>query len=156
MSDTATTASALGRRFVEALAIKDAEALRAVLHPEVDFRGLTPNRFWEAHDRDAVLEIVFGVWFGADDELEELVLMHSDAFADREQVRFRFRGSNRDGPMVVEQQAYLTERDGLIGWMRVVCSGQRPLSLTRIRTPHVASGRSRTRTWDLFLIREAL
>ena len=126
MSDTATTASALGRRFVEALAIKDAEALRAVLHPEVDFRGLTPNRFWEAHDRDAVLEIVFGVWFGADDELEELVLVHSDAFADREQVRFRFRGRNRDGPMVVEQQAYLTERDGLIGWMRVVCSGQRP------------------------------
>ena len=126
MSDTATTASALGRRFVEALAIKNAEALRAVLHPEVDFRGLTPNRFWEAHDRDAVLEIVFGVWFGADDQLEELVLMHSDAFADREQVRFRFRGSNRDGPMVVEQQAYLTERDGLIGWMRLVCSGQRP------------------------------
>ena len=128
MSDTATTASALGRRFVEALAIKDAEALRAVLHPEVDFRGLTPNRFWEAHDRDAVLEILFGVWFGADDELEELVLVHSDAFADREQVRFRFRGTNRDGPMVVEQQAYLTERDGLIGWMRVVCSGQRPLA----------------------------
>ena len=128
MSDTATTASALGRRFVEALAIKDAEALRAVLHPEVDFRGLTPNRFWEAHDRDAVLEIVFGVWFGADDELEELVLMNSDGFADREQVRFRFRGSNRDGPMAVEQQAYLTERDGLIGWMRVVCSGQRPLA----------------------------
>ena len=127
MSDRATIASALGRRFVEALAIKDAEAVRAVLHPEVDFRGLTPNRFWEAHDRDAVLEIVFGVWFGADDELEELVLMHSDSFADREQVRFRFRGSNRDGPMVVEQQAYLTERDGLIGWMRVVCSGQRPL-----------------------------
>jgi len=128
MSDTATTASALGPRFVEALAIKDAEALRAVLHPEVDFRGLTPNRFWEAHDRDAVLEIVFGVWFGAEDELEELVLMHSDAFADREQVRFRFRGRNRDGPMVVEQLACLTERDGLIGWMRVVCSGQRPLA----------------------------
>ena len=70
MPDTATTASALGRRLVEALAMKDAEALRAVLHPEVDFRGLTPNRFWEAHDRDAVLEIVFGVWFGAEDELE--------------------------------------------------------------------------------------
>ncbi len=126
MSDTATTASALGRRMVEALAMKDAEALRAVLHPEVDFRGLTPNCFWEAHDRDTVLEIVFGVWFGAEDELEELVLMHSDAFADREQVRFRFRGRNRDGPMVVEQQAYLTERDGLIGWIRLVCSGQRP------------------------------
>ena len=125
MSDAATTVTALGRRFVEALAIKDAEALRAVMHPEVDFRGLTPNRFWEAHDRDAVLEILFGAWFEPHNELDELVLMQSDAFADREQIRFRFRGRNRDVPMIVEQQAYLTERDGLIGWMRVVCSGQR-------------------------------
>ena len=73
-----------------------------------------------------MLDIVLGVWFTADDELEELVLMDTDAFADREQVRFRFRGRNSDGPMVVEQQAYLTERDGLIDWMRIVCSGQRP------------------------------
>jgi hypothetical protein len=115
MADMTSTASALGPRFVQALATKDSEALRAVLHPDVDFRGLTPNRFWEAHDRDAVLDIVFGVWFGAHDDLEELVLLESDAFADREQVRFRFRGRNRDGPMIVEQQAYLAERDNLIG-----------------------------------------
>ena len=63
MSDAATTVTALGRRFVEAVANKDAEAVGAVLHPEVDFRALTPNRFWEAHDRDAVLEILFGTWF---------------------------------------------------------------------------------------------
>ena len=128
MSDTATTATGLGRRFVEALVIKDAAALRAVLHPEVDFRALTPNCFWEAHDRDAVLEIVFGDWFGAEDELEELVLIETDAVADRERVRFRLRGSNGDGPMHVEQQGYLAERDGLIGWMRLVCSGKRPLA----------------------------
>jgi hypothetical protein len=115
----------LGPRLAQALATKDSDALRAVLHPDVDFRGLTPNRFWEAHDRDAVLDIVFGVWFGSHDELEELVLLESDAFADREQIRFRFRGRNRNGPMIVEQQAYLAERDGLIGWMRIVCSGQR-------------------------------
>jgi hypothetical protein len=42
------------------------------------------------------------------------------------QVRFRVRGRNREGPMIVEQQAYLAERDNLIGWMRIVCSGQRP------------------------------
>jgi hypothetical protein len=53
------------------------------------------------------------------------VLLNCDAFADREQVRFRFRGRNRDGPMIVEQQAYLAECDSLIGWMRIVCSGQR-------------------------------
>jgi hypothetical protein len=125
MSDTTSTVPALGPRFAQALATKNAEALRAVLHPDIDFRGLTPNRFWEAHDRDAVLDIVLGVWFGPDDELQKLVLLESDVFADREQIRFRFRGRNRDGPMIVEQQAYLAERDGLIGWMRIVCSGQR-------------------------------
>ena len=88
-----TTVPALGARFVEAVAAKDPERLRAVLHPQVDFRALTPNRFW---------------------------------VADRQQLRYRFRGRNADGPMVVEQQAYFAERDGGIGWMRVVCSGCRP------------------------------
>ncbi len=125
MSDTTSTVPALGSRFAQALATKSSEALRAVLHPDIDFRGLTPNRFWEAHDCDAVLDIVLGVWFGPHDALEEPVLLESDAFADREQIRFRFRGRNLDGPMIVEQQAYLAERDGLIAWMRIVCSGQR-------------------------------
>jgi hypothetical protein len=41
------------------------------------------------------------------------VLLDSDTFAGREQLRFRFRfrGRNRDGPMIVEQQAYIAERD---------------------------------------------
>ena len=125
MTDAAVTVLALGRRFVEALAVKDPEALGAVLHPEVDFRALTPNRFWEAHDRDAVLEILLGVWFPANAALDELLLLTTDTVADREQVRFRFRGRNPNGPMIVEEQAYLAGRDGLIGWMRIVCSGQR-------------------------------
>jgi hypothetical protein len=40
------TTPALGTRFVDALANKDAERLAAVLHPQVDFRGLTRR-----HDR---------------------------------------------------------------------------------------------------------
>ena len=46
--------------------------------------------------------------------------------ADRERVGYRFAGHNEDGPFVVEQQAYLSERDGRIDWMRVICSGMRP------------------------------
>jgi hypothetical protein len=118
----------LGTRFVDALAIRDRDGLTAVLHPEVDFRGMTPNRVWEAGDPGSVLDIVFGSWFEETDELEELLLVEHDAFADREQVRFRFRGRNADGPFVVEQQAYIGERDGRIGWMRLVCSGFRPPS----------------------------
>jgi hypothetical protein len=123
MPDAHPTTTVLGRRFVEALATRNADAMRAMLHPEIDFRALTPNRFWEAHDPAAVLEIVLADWFPPDDELSELLLLDTDAFADREQVRFRFRGRNRDGPMIVEQQAYLTGRDGQIDWMRIVCSG---------------------------------
>ena len=72
-----------------------------------------------------MLDILLGNWFPADTALDKLLLLETDTIADREQVRFRLRGRNRDGPMIVEQQAYLTDRDGLIGWMRVVCSGQR-------------------------------
>lgn len=72
-----------------------------------------------------MLEILLGVWFPADAALDELLLLTTDTVADREQVRFRFRGRNSNGPMIVEEQAYLAGRDGLIGWMRIVCSGQR-------------------------------
>jgi hypothetical protein len=33
---------------------------------------------------------------------------------------------NDDGQNLVEQQAYLSERDGRIGWLRIMCSGYRP------------------------------
>ena len=120
-----TSAPTLGRRFVEALAARDRDRLTAVLHPDVDFRGMTPNQVWEAEDPAAVLDIVLGRWFEPSDRFDELVLVESDAFADREQLRFRFTGTNAEGPFVVEQQAYLSERDERIGWMRVVCSGFR-------------------------------
>ena len=65
------------------------------------------------------------------------MVLESDAFADREQLRFRLRGRDSAEPMIVEQQACLAERDDLIGWMRVVCSGKRTAGLTRtgITTP---------------------
>jgi hypothetical protein len=46
--------------------------------------------------------------------------------ADRERVGYRFSVENPDGHFLVEQQAYVAERDGRICWMRVVCSGFRP------------------------------
>jgi hypothetical protein len=42
-------------------------------------------------------------------------------------VGYRFAVTNEDGRQLVEQQAYIGERDGKIGWMRVVCSGLRPI-----------------------------
>jgi hypothetical protein len=116
----------LGADFAQALAAKDSPRLRELMHPEVDFRGLTPKRVWEASDPDAVLDVLLGHWFDDSDEIEALERVESDAFSDRERVGYRFSVSNPEGRFVVEQQAYLSATDGRIGWMRVVCSGYRP------------------------------
>jgi hypothetical protein len=116
----------LGADFARALAAKDSAAIRELIHPEIDFRGLTPSRSWEATDRDELISILLGSWFEEDDEIEALESVESDSVADRERVGYRFRVSNPDGRHLVEQQAYLAERDGQIAWMRVVCSGFRP------------------------------
>ncbi len=123
-TDTQTTS--LGEAFARALSRKDFDEVTRLLHPEVDFRGLTPGRMWEAADSRSVVEDVLKVWFEPSDELEHLVCTQTDAFADRARVGYRLEGHNADGPFVVEQQAYYAERDGRIGWMRVMCSGFRP------------------------------
>jgi hypothetical protein len=120
---TTTLAAAFG----QAVAAKDPAALRALLHPEIDFRGMTPGRVWEADGPEDVVAAV-GTWYEADDVIEGVEWMDTDAFADRERVGYRLRVRNHDGLHLVEQQAYLTERDGRIGWLRVICAGYRPVT----------------------------
>ena len=120
----------LGSDFARAVADKDAARVRELLHPEVDFRGLTPSRDWQAGDPDAVVSILFGQWFEAKDEIESVESVESDSFADCERVGYRFGVRNPDGSFLVEQQAYLSASEGRIHWMRVVCSGFRPPDAT--------------------------
>lgn len=119
--------AALGEQFAEALAAKDFERITGLLDPGVDFRGLTPSRSWEAANADEVVTEVLPQWFEDSDHIEELVEVEVGEMADRDHVSYRFRGHNGDGPFLVEQQAYLAERDGRIVWMRVLCSGFRPI-----------------------------
>jgi hypothetical protein len=88
---------------------------------------MTPSRSWDASDADGVISLMLESWFEDSDEIEALVGLDCDVFADRERVGYRFVVNNPDGRFVVEQTAYLAERDGRIGWMRVVCSGFRPV-----------------------------
>ena len=123
------TAATTGSRFASALAAKDAQALLAMLHPQVEFRALTPRRAWEADDPQAVVEIVFGSWFDEEDDIRALESVDTGALADRERLRYRLSVENPEGSFVVEQQGYLTTgEDGRIEWMRLVCSGYRPAS----------------------------
>jgi hypothetical protein len=116
-----------GESFARALAAKDVARLRELLAADVDFRGLTPGRNWEASGPDAVIEILLGSWFEDSDEIRALEHVETDSFADRERVGYRLSVTNADGDHLVEQQAYLAGSDGQIGWMRVVCSGFRPV-----------------------------
>jgi hypothetical protein len=123
MPDTATS---LGAAFAEAVTAKDPARIAELLHPEVDFKGLTPNRLWEASD-PATVEGILKRWIKADEHVEELISVETDTVADRERVGYRYRLRTPDGLFLVEQQAFLGEREGRIGWLRLVCSGSRPL-----------------------------
>jgi hypothetical protein len=119
--------ASLGASFAAALAAKDFGRIRGLLHPEVDFRALTPSRNWEAADAETVIGSVLRLWFEDSDEIEKLEQVETDAFADRERVGYRFLVRNPEGLFEVEQQVYIGERDGKIGWMRTLCSGFRPV-----------------------------
>jgi hypothetical protein len=121
------TTEPLAATFARAVAAKDLRGVGDLLHPEVDFRGMTPGRVWDADGPEDVLAAL-GTWFDDGDVIEGIESLETDAFADRERVGYRLRVRNEDGLHLVEQQAYLSEREGRIGWLRIMCAGYRPVT----------------------------
>lgn len=115
-----------GLRFVEAIGRRDADALTGVLATDVDFKALTPRRFWEASTPDGVLDIVLGHWFAEQDRITEVTSVTEDAVADTSRIGYRFDLELPDGPYVLEQQAYYRSGNDGIEYLRIVCSGFRP------------------------------
>jgi hypothetical protein len=116
----------VGERFAQALATKDRVALLDLLHPGVDFRGLTPGRPWEADSAtDLVDEILLGAWFEDSDHIEQLEDVQVGTVADRQHFSYRLQVENSAGAFVVEQQAYADVEDERISWLRILCSGYR-------------------------------
>lgn len=118
--------TSLAESFARAVAAKDNNRVRELLHPDLDFRAMTPTRIWEASNAEDVLGAL-NVWFDPNDEIEAIEALEMDSFADRQRVGYRLRVRKPDGEHLVEQQAYLTERDGQIGWLRIMCAGYRPV-----------------------------
>ena len=119
--------SSVGERFARALATKDRDALLDLLDAQVDFRGLTPGRPWEADSATALVdEVLLGAWFEDSDRIEALEEVQVGSVADRERFSYRLRVENAEGAFVVEQQAYADVDDDRISWLRIMCSGFRP------------------------------
>lgn len=113
--------------FVEAILARDFSRASGLLHSEVDFRAMTPTRIWEA-DGPAGVEEVLRSWFEHPErDVEHVEAIEPGAVEDTLHVGWRVHGKNVDGPIVYEQRAYVREQDGQIVWMRVMCSGPRPV-----------------------------
>jgi hypothetical protein len=120
--------TSIGERFASALAAKDASTLRQLLAPEIDFRALTPGRFWEATTPAEVVDsVIFGNWFEPSDHIEAVQRIEHDVVVDRERVGYRLRVRNADGVFVVEQQAYIGVEGDQIAWLRIMCAGYQPV-----------------------------
>ena len=114
------------RSFVDAIAARDEDALRGSLAPDVDFKGLTPRRLWEADSPDGVRDIVFGHWFEEQDRVTALRDVSEGEVADTARIGYQLDLECPDGPYVVEQQAYYRTGPEGIAYLRIVCSGFRP------------------------------
>jgi ketosteroid isomerase-like protein len=117
----------VGERWAHAIAARDAATLAGLLTEDVDFLGVTPRRAWDASTRAGVVDIVLGTWFDDGTSIDEVEELTTDRVADTERVGYRFRTTTADGPHVIEQQAYYRAKEGRIGYLRIVCSGYRPV-----------------------------
>jgi hypothetical protein len=113
--------------FVDAIVARDFPRARGLLHPDVDFRAMTPTRVWEASGPVGVEEVLRAWFEHPEREVERVDPIEPASVEDTRRVGWRVYGHGVDGPFVYEQQAYVREDAGRIVWLRVMCSGPRPV-----------------------------
>lgn len=122
--------AALGEQFARAIAAKDRDRLCSILADSIDFRALTPQRYWEATNAEQVVDdIILGQWFEPADNIQELSSVATGSVGDRLHVDYRMRVRNASGEFCVEQQAYYRVSGAQIDWIRILCSGFQPMPL---------------------------
>lgn len=114
----------LGERFARSIAAQDADALKGLLAPRVRFRALTPGKYWECVDAEAVVdEVILGTWFSPDRSITGILGVDSTSLGAVHRVGYRFRAKLPDGDFTIEQQAYLRTENDTISWLQILCSG---------------------------------
>jgi len=123
----ATVESGIATALVDAIVARDVARAVVLLHPEIDFRAMTPNRIWEA-DGPPGVEAALRAWFeDPDEDVRGIEATEPVSLEGTVRVGWRVHISDARGPHIFEQQAYVRERDARIAWMRVICSGWIPL-----------------------------
>jgi hypothetical protein len=117
-----------GERFARSFLAKDWSTLEEVLHPQVDFRGLTPGRPWEASTARELIDDVLRQWLEPGDEVYETLGITTDHVLRRGRVAYRFRLRSGGDDYVCEQTAYFDQQGDRIKKLRILCSGFLPAS----------------------------
>lgn len=110
------------QRFIDSLAMRDFDAMAAVVSPGARARLLLPRGPEEQEGRDAIIRRVQG-WFGPASHFE--VLDTTDAeIGGRRRLSWRIRVvRDGGGPEVVEQLAFVDIGPGGIERLDLLCSG---------------------------------
>ena len=115
----------VGETFLQALANRDFEALRACMQPEINFRALVPPGVRRATDASGAVNRL-RLWFGDADSFE-MLRTETGQVADRLSITYRIRLHDSDGWQVIEQRLYCNVGDdGRIGTLDLLCSGFLP------------------------------
>lgn len=123
------SASRLAHLFTAALTAKDATALRSLFGSELDFRGLTPSRVWEARTPGELIDdVILGSWFEPGDVIQRVESVQYGQVGTRIRIGYRLRVQSGGQAYTVEQQAFCDLSDGKITWLRVLCSGFVPVA----------------------------
>ena len=91
----------------------------------VQFRAVTPSRFWDAETPSDVADIVLGTWFGEGKQVTEVSLVEDDTVGDISKISYRMSVATESGTTVIEQVAYYAVQDDRITNLRLLCSGFR-------------------------------
>lgn len=122
---TRSATETLGARFAAAIEVRDREALRNLFATPVQFRAVTPRRFWEAETPSDVADLVLGTWFAESKQITHVSLVEDDTVGDISKITYRMSVATESGPTVIEQVAYYLVQDDRITHVRLVCSGFR-------------------------------
>ena len=109
-----------------AIAKRDRDGLRLLLADDVDFKGLTPKRVWDGRDartRSTRSSSTTGSRRTSASPPSPCSRPGTSPASTASATAAR--STPRNGPRVVEQQAYYKVKDDRIVHMRIVCSGFR-------------------------------
>ena len=125
---TEVTSTDVGTRFLDALGRRDYDALGRCFAAEATLRSILPPGLREDDGRDAIVRR-FRLWT---EEIEDYEVLAADAAPCADLLRLQWELGGLDpnfdgeGRSIFDQTAYAEVEGGLIGVMRLACSGRRP------------------------------